>query len=317
MFPPKKEDINQVKGKLVMSLSIVVPIHNNENTINELCERLLGVVLKYEDSEIILVDDGSEDESWSAIKLNASLNSKILGVKLSRNFGQHAAIEAGLLTSKGTHLGMMDADLQEFPEEFNKLLEPLINKSYDIVIGATALKKSLLSKLFHIIYKSREGDLYPISQRVFTRQVMNALLERKTVGTNFGLQLELIGFRKKYIEVEYKGKRDDGKSSYTLLSRTILAFRLMSALLIQKLAFLALLSFGLSFVTSAYGILIAIGKILLNRELGPGLNLVQITILLGFSGIFLILTAILLLLQKIENEYEGSPRYIIQEITQL
>jgi dolichol-phosphate mannosyltransferase len=317
MFPPKKEDINQVKGKLAMTVSIVVPIHNNENTINELCERLLGVVLNYENSEVILVDDGSADESWSVIKSNASLNSKILGIKLSRNFGQHAAIEAGLLISKGTYLGMMDADLQEFPEEFIDLLEPLINKSHDIVIGATVIKKSLLSKLFHIIYKSRQGDLYPISQRVFTRQVMNALLERKTVGTNFGLQLEQIGFRKKYIEVKYKGKRETGKSSYTLLSKTILALKLMSSLLIQKLAFLALLSFGLSFVTSAYGILIALGKILLNRELGPGLNLVQITILIGFSGIFLILTAILLLLQKIENEYEGSPRYIIQETTQL
>ena len=317
MYLLKKEDISQVKANLAMSVSIVVPVYNNESTINELCERLLSVLLNYEDSEIILVDDGSVDESWRTIKANASRNSRILGVKLSRNFGQHAAIEAGLLISKGKYLGIIDADLQEYPEEFDKLLEHLINKNYDIVIGATAIKVSFLSKLFHKISKSRENDLYPISQRVFTRQVTNALLERRAVGTNFGLQLEQIGFRKKYIQVRYNKKRKDGDSSYTLVTRSMLAFKLISSLIIHKLASLTLLSFGLSFTTAAYDIIIAIGKVMLGRELGPGLNLVQVTLLIGFSGVFLVLTVILLLLQKIENEYEGSPRYIIQETAQL
>ncbi len=299
-----------------MSISIIVPVHNNESTINELCERLLTVLLNYEDSEIILVDDGSTDKSWNIIKTNASLHPKILGVRLSRNFGQHAAIEAGLFISKGKVLGMIDADLQEYPEEFHKLLDRLLSEDYDIVIGATALKQSILSKMFHRISQSRLQNLYPISQRVFTRQVTEALLARRTVGTNFGLQLEEIGFRKVYLEVEYNSKRKDGNSSYTLLSRSMLAFRLMSSIIVEKLALLTLLSFGLSFVTSAYGVIIAIGKVMLGRELGPGLNLVQVTVLMGFSGVFLVLTGILLLLEKLTNEYEGFPRYIIHETTE-
>jgi glycosyltransferase involved in cell wall biosynthesis len=299
-----------------MSVSIVVPVHNNESTIDELCERLLSILPNYEDSEIILVDDGSIDKSWSIIKANASRSSTIVGVRLSRNFGQHAAIEAGLLISKGKSLGMIDADLQEYPEEFQKLLDLLSSENYDIVIGATTLKKSPLSKVFHKISKSRESDLYPISQRVFTRQVMNALLARKTISTNFGLQLEQIGFRKSYVEVNYNGKRNDGKSSYNLASRSRLAFRLMSSLIIEKLTLLTFLSFGLSLATTAYGVIIALGKVLLGRELGPGLNLVQVTVLMGFSGVFLVLTGILLLLQKISNEFEGFPRFIIHETTQ-
>ena len=108
---------------MAMSLSIVVPVHNNESTIDKLCERLLSSLPNYEDSEIILVDDGSIDKSWSIIKANASRSSTIVGVRLSRNFGQHAAIEAGLLISKGESLGLIDADLQEYPEEFPRLLE--------------------------------------------------------------------------------------------------------------------------------------------------------------------------------------------------
>lgn len=296
-----------------MSVSIVIPVHNNESTIDELCERLLSILQNFEDSEIILVDDGSTDKSWNNIKANASRSSTIVGVRLSRNFGQHAAIEAGLLISKGESLGMIDADLQEYPEEFQKLLDLLASEDYDILIGATTLKQKSLSKLFHKISKSHDGDLYPISQRVFTRQVMNALLARRTVSTNFGLQLEQIGFRKNYVEVKYNGKRRDGKSSYTIFSRLMLAFRLMSSLIIEKLALFTFLSFGLSLMTTAYGVIIALGKVMLGLELGPGLNLVQVTVLMGFSGVFLVLTGILLLLQKISNEYEGFPRYIIQE----
>jgi len=296
-----------------MSVSIIVPVYNNEKTISELCERLLRVFSKHTSLEIILVDDGSTDSSWKAIVLNVSQNANILGVKLARNFGQHAAIEAGLRLSNGRYLGMMDADLQEYPEEFDRLLEQLIDNHYDIAIGATTFKKSFLSKLFHRIYRHREGKLYPISQRVFTRQVMNALLERRTVSTNFGLELEQIGFRKKYVLVRYNKTRETGRSSYTLFSRTVLAFKLIGSLLIQKIALLTLFSFVLSLVTATYGIIISIGKIALNLALGPGLNLLQITVLLGFSGIFLVLTAILLFLQKIQSEFEGSPRYIIQE----
>lgn len=299
-----------------MSVSIVVPVHNNESTIDELCERLLSILLNYEDSEIILVDDGSIDKSWSIIKANASRSSTIVGVRLSRNFGQHAAIEAGLLISKGESLGMIDADLQEYPEEFQKLLDLLTSENYDIVIGTTSLKQSPLSKIFHKISKSRENDLYPISQRVFTRQVMNALLARRTIGTNFGLQLEQIGFRKSYVEVNYNGKRNDGKSSYNLVSRSRLAFRLIGSLIIEKLVLLTFLSFGLSLASTAYGVIIALGKMILGLELGPGLNLVQVTVLMGFSGVFLVLTGILLLLQKISNEFEGFPRYIVHETTQ-
>ena len=102
----------------VASVSVVVPVYNNEASLDELVERLTAV-LEPRDApyEIVLVDDGSADDSWKIIMRNARADDRVVGLHLSRNFGQQPATRAGLQRASGDITVLMDADLQDRPEE--------------------------------------------------------------------------------------------------------------------------------------------------------------------------------------------------------
>ena len=103
-------------------ISIVSPVYKAEKIIPLLVERIENAVSKITaDYEIILVEDGSPDLSWSAVEHIAKANTRVKGIKLSRNFGQHPAIMAGLSKAKGEWIVVMDCDLQDQPEEIQKL----------------------------------------------------------------------------------------------------------------------------------------------------------------------------------------------------
>ena len=119
----------------MVSTSIISPVYEAENIINELVRRVEFEIQKItNDYEIILVDDGSTDNSWQVIELLCEKNSKIKGVKLTRNFGQAYAISAGLETSKKNIAIVLDCDLQEDPKYFHQLIEEHI-KGYHIVLS--------------------------------------------------------------------------------------------------------------------------------------------------------------------------------------
>ena len=103
---------------LIMThLSIVIPVFNEKLIITELIKRVkLNVQLITEEFEIILVDDGSQDQTWELIESEAKAEKRIKGIKLSRNFGHHYAITAGLHNSRGDWVVVMDGDLQDRPE---------------------------------------------------------------------------------------------------------------------------------------------------------------------------------------------------------
>jgi len=115
-------------------LSLVIPVYNEEANLKELIRRCLAACdplhIPY---EIILVDDGSADSSANMIREAAEKHDgKIVGVFLTTNFGQHAAVTAGLQTSVGKYVITLDADLQNPPEEIPKLVEKL-REGYDVV----------------------------------------------------------------------------------------------------------------------------------------------------------------------------------------
>jgi len=118
-----------------LSYSIVIPVYNSEKTLDELVERieksLNAISVNF---EIILVNDGSKDNSWSVIEQLSHKNPWVVGVNLSRNFGQHNAILCGIRTAQYRYILTMDDDLQHPPEEMKKLITEL-QKGYDVVYG--------------------------------------------------------------------------------------------------------------------------------------------------------------------------------------
>ena len=138
-------------------LSIVSPVYQAENIINDLIfhikKHLEQTLLKF---EIILVEDGSHDRSWEIIKKACKDDEAIKGIKLSKNFGQHYAITAGIEKSNGDYVVVMDCDLQEHPKYIKSLIKE-INNGYDIILTKTKKKKqnffkNISSRLFNLIF---------------------------------------------------------------------------------------------------------------------------------------------------------------------
>ena len=117
------------------SLSIVVPVYNSEGTLDELVSRLEEVLSQVASKwEIILVNDGSRDQSWPAICNLAARHDWVRGINLMRNYGQHNALLCGIRAAKHEVIVTMDDDLQNPPEEIPNLLTKL-DEGYDVIYG--------------------------------------------------------------------------------------------------------------------------------------------------------------------------------------
>jgi dolichol-phosphate mannosyltransferase len=116
------------------SVSVVIPVYGNEQFLEELADRLIKTRMGLDRAfEIIFVDDGSLDGSWEVIEGLSSRHREVVGLRLSRNFGQHPAISAGFERAVGDVTVLMDADLQDPPEELPRMLE-LLDDGVDVVL---------------------------------------------------------------------------------------------------------------------------------------------------------------------------------------
>lgn len=120
----------------VSGVSVVVPVYNNEQTLDELARRIVGVLEASGTSfEALLVDDDSSDGSWRAVRELAARHASVRGVRLMRNYGQHSAVLAGIRRAVYPVIVTLDADLQHRPEDMLLLLAKL-GEGYDVVYGA-------------------------------------------------------------------------------------------------------------------------------------------------------------------------------------
>ena len=144
-----------------VDFSVVIPVFNEEENIPELYRRLTAQMEKLGAYEIILVDDGSSDASWQFIKELYKGDSRVKGLSFSRNFGHHIALSAGLDYAKGSTIILMDADMQDPPDEVPRLIEKF-RENYDIVYGIRKTRhdsifKRMTSALFWVTLKRFSG----------------------------------------------------------------------------------------------------------------------------------------------------------------
>ncbi len=141
-----------------MDLSIIVPLKDEEESLPELTDWIKQVCDEHQYSyEIILVDDGSRDDSWKVIELLSQQNAKIKGIKFQRNYGKSAALNEGFKAAKGDVVITMDADLQDSPAEIPGLRSMIIEEGYDLVSGwkkkryDNTFTKNIPSKFFNAV----------------------------------------------------------------------------------------------------------------------------------------------------------------------
>lgn len=144
-------------------LSIVVPVFNEQESLPELCawvNRVCEVAkITY---ELILVDDGSSDKSWEVIGKESDQSLQVRGIKLSRNFGKSAALQAGFQSAKGDVIITMDADLQDSPDEIPNLFKGITTDGYDMISGwkkrrHDPISKTLPSRFFNYVTRKISG----------------------------------------------------------------------------------------------------------------------------------------------------------------
>ena len=144
-------------------ISIVIPLFNEEESISELAQWIDKVLKKNNLSyEIIFIDDGSNDSSWSVIKNIKNDNPNVYGIKFRRNYGKSAALNVGFSKASGDVVITMDADLQDSPDEIPELYNLITNDNYDLVSGwkkkrYDPITKTIPTKLFNWAARKASG----------------------------------------------------------------------------------------------------------------------------------------------------------------
>lgn len=146
-----------------IQLTVLIPLLNEDESLPELHDWIVRVVREQDYTyEILFVDDGSTDRSWSVIEHLASLNASVRGIRFNRNYGKTAALQTGFQASRGAVVITMDADLQDSPDEIPDLYRMITKEGYDLVSGwkqkrYDPLTKTLPTRLFNAVSRWVSG----------------------------------------------------------------------------------------------------------------------------------------------------------------
>lgn len=297
-------------------ISIVIPAYNEEKTLyHNVCEIMNNI--KQIDYEIILVDDGSKDNTWNIIVSLSKEYDRIKGLKFSRNFGKEAALIAGLEASSGEAVIPMDSDLQDPP----RYIETMISKwkeGYKVVecVSAKRPKEGLIYKMCAgIFYKTLEKltgvDMVNARDyRLLDRVVVNEILKLNDTGLFFKGMANWVGFRKTKIFVETDTRKGDTtkfnfKSLSKLAINAITSFSTFPLTIPIKLGIISFLCGVFLFIVSFFANRIPVfaNSYLLLGALELFLG-TMILFTLGIIGLYI---------GKIYEQTKGRPRYIIEE----
>jgi polyisoprenyl-phosphate glycosyltransferase len=244
-----------------MHLSIVSPVYRAEDLVNELVAEIIKNAASITDSyEIILVEDGSPDSSWNKIDAICQINPIVKGIKLSRNFGQHYAISAGLAHSIGEWVVVMDCDLQDVPDEIPRLYAKA-QEGYDLVFAQRQIRqdnlfKKMSSAFFYKVFSymtDTKQDNSIANFGIYNQKVIQAILSMQDHIRYFPTMSNWVGFKKTYLPVVH-AKRKVGETSYSWSKLFELAFNNMVAFSDKPLRLSIRVGLGMAFISLLIGI---------------------------------------------------------------
>ena len=293
-------------------ISVVIPVYNSSKIVEKTVSQTISELSKWaEEFEIILVNDGSPDNSWQIIKSLALSSPHVVSINLLKNYGQHTAVFCGIKNATGKYIITMDDDLQNPPSELIKLYER-IKEGYDLVFAKFESKKHssfriLGSKFVNFLNRkifNQPKDLTLSNFRIFSSETGNRAIKYKT---NYpyipGLLLMHAGTIGN-VTTKHQ-KREIGGSNYTISK----IFKLVTRLLINysslPLKLVSYIGISFSLLSLVFGIIIIINY-LINGVAVPGWTSI-IVLLSLFNSILIILIGVLgvyvsRILQQVSNE---------------
>jgi polyisoprenyl-phosphate glycosyltransferase len=298
----------------VLELSVVVPVYGCRGCLRDLHRRLEMAVSALTDSfELVFVDDASPDGAWELLDELAATHSHVKAYGLSRNFGQDAAITAGLSKSRGRFTVVMDCDLQEAPEDIARL-RAKAGEGYDIVRTVRGARghgriRRLASRLYRRLMMERDPGTEYSSMTLLSRAAVDAFLSLRDRDRELTLVLDWLGFSQATVEIAF-AKRPHGPSSYTL--RRLLRVAL-DGMFFRTTMLLRLVVF-LGFVVVLAGAGLAVYEVLyyyLGSSQPPGYTSL-IVLLLVLAGFIIVSVGVVgLYVGRIFEQVKFRPLYII------
>jgi undecaprenyl-phosphate 4-deoxy-4-formamido-L-arabinose transferase len=300
-------------------VSVVVPTYKSPSTLDELVTRIAAVNLG--EYEVIVVDDGNDDSTWSEILRLSQTESSVIGLRLGRNYGQHSAILAGVRKAKYSQIVTLDDDLQNPPEEIPKLLAEL-KPGVDVVYGVSSevrqnLFRRFTSKFTKAVFAKVLGFESAISIssfRVFRAQLKEGFAG--DLGPHVSLDALLTWSTSRFstVEVSHHPRRV-GKSNYSLAK--LIRFMLDTATSYSTRPLRLATTIG--FITTLFGLLLlvwVVGNAIFVGDSVPGFPFLAASIAV-FSGVQLVVLGILgEYLGKIHFRAMNKPTFSVSETTQ-
>jgi dolichol-phosphate mannosyltransferase len=302
-----------------MLLSIVSPVYKAEKIVDELIKRIHESVSRItDDYEIILVEDGSKDNSWNSIEEHCNNDEKVKGIKLSRNFGQHHAITAGLDHCKGDWIVVMDCDLQDQPEEIPKLYNEAL-KGFDIVYAKRKQRhdsyfKKVTSRIFYKLFAWLSGvpqDGTIANFGIYSSKAIRAVNELREPLRSFATMIRWVGFKSTGIYVEH-AKRYEGKSTYSFKNLLHLAMDVSLSFSDKPLKMTVKLGVVISATSFLFGIY-TLYKYFTGQITEPGFTSLILSLWFLSGLIIFILGIVGLYVGKIFDGIKKRPFYIIEK----
>ncbi|MGE6332023.1 glycosyltransferase family 2 protein [Stenotrophomonas sp. NPDC077659] len=305
----------------VLDVSVVVPVYGCRNCLEDLVDRVGRVLQAASRSyEIVLVDDNSPDQSWTRINELSDRHEAVRGLRLSRNFGQHAAITAGLAHSRGETVVVMDCDLQDVPEEIPTLLAAMTG-DVEVVLGQRVDRQDSWAKrtgsmLFYRALGWLTDTRYDHTTANFgaySRKVVDALNGMDESDRFLPLLVRWTGFNTAKVPVSH-GLRTEGKSGYSLgkllqmAGRIALSFSDKPLRLVMTAALMIALMAAAIAVFSVYRY--SSGDIRV-----AGFTSIIASIWLVGSIVMACIGVLGLYLGKVHGEVKRRPRYLVWQDT--
>lgn len=302
-----------------VEISVVVPVYDCEECLRALHERLTRTLEQLVDSwEIVLVDDRSRDNSWSSVLQLGSEDPHVKAVRLSRNFGQHAAITAGVSQASGHWTVVMDCDLQDPPEAIPDLYSKAL-EGHDIVFAKRRVRRQSLARRFanRAYFRLRRAlagvdlETEHSNLSIMSSKARSGFLAVPDAHRNFLLILYWLGFDRTSIEFEH-AERFAGRSSYTFGSLLRVA---TDGLFFQTTALLRWIVYvGFAMAASSLALAALFVYVYLTRVAYPGWTSLSVLLLLigGFILISVGLTG--LYLGKVFEQVKGRPLFLVDQV---
>lgn len=311
-------DVTQIK-----KVSVVIPVYNEQESLPELIRRTdAACALLHRDYEILLVDDGSSDNSARMLCDAAEMpDSHVVAVLLNRNYGQHSAIMAGFSHVTGDLIITLDADLQNPPEEIPRLVEKA-DEGYDVVGTVRQNRQDTLfrktaSKMINRLIQRTTGKAmgdYGCMLRAYRRHIVDAMLnchERSTF-----IPILANTFARRAIEIPvHHAEREFGDSKYSFMRLINLMYDLVTCLTTTPLRLLSVVGSVIALLGFGFSVLLVLLRLMFGPQWAAEGVFMLFAVLFMFIGAQFVGMGLLgEYIGRIYNDVRARPRYFIQRV---